>query len=144
MRYRIYDKLRNEYTNDSDDVWMISANGALYNSVFDEWYEPGNRFIIERYVGHSDVNGNDIFEGDKIDSGEGDGSYYLIEWDNLLSKFVANLYGYGMYFNEGGGEEFDNEISCIDENVIDIIYLSEDRIIGNSCGMFNICEDLNN
>ena len=86
---------------------------------------------VGQFTGLTDKNGVKIFEGDKFSDDDNEGGYFLIEWSNKLSKFCVNLYSYAMNFNEGGGEVFDSEISLVDENIIDVIDLKEDFIIGN-------------
>lgn len=130
-KFRIFDKQNKEYCEEPDHRWLLSRNGKLYNSENDEWHVIGERYLIEFSTGLFDANKVEIFEGDKFSDYDNEGGYLLIQYDHELSKFCVNLYGYSMYFNEGGGEVFDNELSRIDENIIEVIDLTDDCIIGN-------------
>lgn len=132
-KFRIFDKQEKEYCEEPDYRWLLSRDGKLYNSENDKWYTLGERFIVEFSTGLFDLNKTEIFEGDKFnDDDNNDGGYYLIEYDLELSKFCVNLYSYTMYHNEGGGEEFDRDISLVDENVIDVSTFCDSIIIGNA------------
>ena len=37
-KFRIYDKLENEYCEEPDYRWTLSRNGVLYNSENDKYY----------------------------------------------------------------------------------------------------------
>ena len=119
------------------DVVHVDGDTYIFNdSTYEEGRNSPDRYevipeTVGMFTGWTDVEKTNIFHGDKFDAGENDGSYYMIEWDDKLCKFSVNLYSYAMTFNEGSGEEFDNEISCIDRNVIDVIDLYEDKIIGS-------------
>lgn len=131
-KFRIFDKEENAYCEEPDYRWFLSRNGKLYNSENDEWHVVGERYIVEFSTGSFDCNKTEIFEGDMFpDEDSFDGSYYLIEYDLGLSKFCVNLYGYAITYNEGGGEVFDNHISLIDKNIIDISDLYNASISGS-------------
>lgn len=89
---------------------------------------------VGQFTGRLDKNGNKIFQGDKFDADQFSddyGSFYLIEWDNDLSKFSVNVYGHEMSHGEGSQEVYSDEISRIDHNVVDVADLEDDYIIGN-------------
>lgn len=130
-KFRIFDKEDNEYCEEPDYRWLLSRNGKLYNSENDEWHNIGERYLVEFSTGIFDAGKTEIFEGDKFKTDDYNGSYLLIEYDHELSKFCVNLYDYGMYLNEGSGEEFDSELSLLDKNYIEVNDLKEDYIIGN-------------
>jgi len=127
-RYRIFDNNIEEkcYVEEPDYRWMLTRNGKLYNSENDEYHTIGERYIVEFSTGLFDANNTEIFENDKFKEDDEDGNgYYLVEYDNELSKFCVNLYSHNMYHNENGGEEYDNEISLVDKNVFDVADLKD-------------------
>ena len=130
-KYRIFDKKYNYYVEEPDHRWTLSRKGILYNSENDQWYNIGERYIVEFSTGLFDAAKTEIFEGDKFNDEEYGDGYYLIEYDKELSKFCVNWYSHAMYFNEGGGEEFENEISLVEKNIFDVVDLTDDYIIGN-------------
>lgn len=99
----------------------------LKGNEFHSWYQVHPETVCQ-FTGLLDKNGKMIFEGDKFDDEEG---YIVIEYDNKQTCFVPVLYGYKIYLNEGGGEEFEKNISEIDRNFINTYDLCNDEIIGN-------------
>ena len=129
-KFRIYDKLQRRYCEE-DAPLMLCMDGCIFDRANEDWYEVGERYVVEFSTLLSDLNKTEIFEGDKFnDDYNNDGGYYVVEYDMQLSKFSVNLYSYEMYHNEGGGEEFDRELSCVDRNIIDVYDLGESVIIG--------------
>ena len=63
-KFRIYDKLENEYCEEPDYRWTLSRNGVLYNSENDKYYYDDETYIIEFSSGIYDNNKNELFDGD--------------------------------------------------------------------------------
>lgn len=78
--------------------------------------------VIEETVaistGQKDKNKRDIYCDDYIASPDECLDYCLVEWDKSLACFQINGYGKQMYHNEGGGEEYSNGVSRIEDNVL--------------------------
>lgn len=130
-RYRIFDIEENEYCEEPDYRWFLTRNGKLYNSELDEYYSIGKRYIIEFSTGHFDANGTEIFEGDKFSNDDDDCGYFLIEFDEELSKFVVNVYSHPQHFNQDHSEVISDKISLVDRNYLEVINLTDSVIIGN-------------
>lgn len=131
-KFRIFDKQENEYCEEPDWRWMLSRNGELYNSENDEWHTVGERYLVEFSTGLFDLNNTEIFEGDRFpDEYNNDGGYYVVKYNKEHSKFCVDLYSYAMWHNEGGGEVFDNEISLVDEDVLEVTDMCDSIIIGS-------------
>lgn len=121
------------------------GEGWVYGDLMCNWTVPqilseedGNEYLVipesvGEFTGLHDKNGKEIYEGDAFQADE-PGEYYLIEWNDEDAKFQVNLYGYNMYLNEGGGEEHDNETSCVDTDCFELSALTEDEITGNIHG----------
>ena len=87
--------------------------------------------IMMLSVGLPDKNGKDIYDGDLIKSPSDDFEYCLCEWNNKKACFQINGYGNSMYFNEGGGEEFSQDITRIEENVLLFGEDNDIEVVGN-------------
>jgi len=66
-RYRIFDIIENNYCEESDNKWFLTRNGKLYNSERDEYYIPGEHYIIEFSTGIKDIDDYYIYDGDIIE-----------------------------------------------------------------------------
>lgn len=98
-KYRIFDKLENEYCEEPDYRWLLSRNGKLYNSENDEWFDIGERYIVEFSSGVKDNNSIELFEGDvcKVED--------WLPSDYLESGFVGEVMfedGNFFIYKEGG------------------------------------------
>lgn len=111
---------------------MTGERESFYGSGTCIEYPKGYKVHIEtcgQFTGLYDKNKKRIFEGDLLKCPSDDYDYCLIEWDSKIASFMINGYGKQMYFNEGGGEEFTNSASLIEENVY--CFGEELEIIGN-------------
>lgn len=66
MKYRIWDKKWNCFSEEPTYRISINKNGDIYNSENDEWTKPGERYIIQLASGIYDINDKEIYEGDII------------------------------------------------------------------------------
>lgn len=69
-----------------------------------------------QYTGLKDKNGRMIWEGDLLNVPSEDYEYCRVEWNEKTACFQINGYGKSMYHNEGGGEEYSNDTSLIEEH----------------------------
>ena len=86
LEFRVWDKKYKEYTEEPFYRLTISLSGKVYNSESDEWYDRGERYILQQYTGKKDGEGNKIFDGDIVlfDRREwgGDDNIHVVSWDN--------------------------------------------------------------
>jgi len=87
---------------------------------------------VGQWSGITDKNGVKVFDGDKIHTGDEEGSdeYSLVIYNAEQARFQCDLYGHKISHNEGGGEEYGNSIELIDENNLDMEFLSDCKVIG--------------
>jgi uncharacterized phage protein (TIGR01671 family) len=131
IKFRAFHKERKE---------MYNVHGWHSEFIFKDTLDgvgcEGNPDFIEnvalmQFTGLHDKNGVEIYEGDKFDGDDEDGSYYVVEWIEEKCCFGVSLYGYNISYGEGSQEIIDNEISCVDRNMIGVEDLVEYEIIGN-------------
>ncbi|MGJ1432870.1 YopX family protein [Sphingobacterium spiritivorum] len=60
-----------------------------------------------------DKNGKEIYEGDNLKP-EDEETENIVRWDNDLSRFVIDIYGYNYHIGEGSQEVWDSEPSLCD------------------------------
>lgn len=86
---------------------------------------------VGQFTEYTDRNGVKIFEDDIFDSEFDDGSVYIIKWNSNLLKFSVCLFGYKMFHNSNGGEEYANNITLLDDDVDEVKNFTGEPIIGN-------------
>jgi len=119
------------FTDDEETKFDRQKDGLANGGWFDVIPET-----VGQNTGLPDCLGNITFENDKLIDADDDstenGEYYLIVWDEKQARFRLDYYGYAMYRNEGGGEEYHNEISLIDEDSNEMSCVSLFKVIGNT------------
>jgi uncharacterized phage protein (TIGR01671 family) len=114
------------YDDKLDDRMDLNFEGSV-----PEWYCFTGGFNIMQFTGLKDKNGVEIYESDFLKSPDEYFAYCLCEWNEIHSCFQINGYGKSMYFNEGGGEEFTNDVKLIEEHVLVLGGDNEIEVIGN-------------
>lgn len=100
--------------------------------IFDEDIDVNvDAGTICQFTGQTNDYGQNIFDGDKFNTDEDDGSFLLVEWENELSMFCVNLYGYAHSIGEGSQDIFDTELSKVDSNLFSVEDLHDLGVIGN-------------
>lgn len=102
-KFRIYDKEYGRYVESPDYRWFLSRSGQIYNSEIDEWFTPGERYVIEWSSGFVLSNSTELYEGDVIHK---NGCHIVWDKDILCwcfkhvgDEFLTPLY-YGETFND--------------------------------------------
>lgn len=73
FRYRVFDKEKNNYVDDSEVELILNNDGVL---LFGNWHEDikvveQDKFIVEQCTGFSDKNGKLIYDGDIVEAHNG-------------------------------------------------------------------------
>jgi len=84
---------------------------------------------IHRFTGLFDYFKAEIWEGDKFKDEDDIAEYYLVEWNDILSRFQVNAYGYSISYGEGSQEIYSNDIELVDENIFDMDELNSFGLI---------------
>lgn len=68
FRFRVFDKERNDYVDDSEVELILHNDGVL---LFGNWHEDikvveQDKYIVEQCTGVRDKNGNLIYENDRV------------------------------------------------------------------------------
>ena len=103
IKFRAWDKKTKEYFHISE-LWNSGTNPECFN--FDGWTDNfGDEgrlkdIVIEQFTGMTDVNGNDIYEGDIVENERGE--ILRVSYSAIDASFVAG----NCYFGSiGAGKE---------------------------------------
>ena len=103
-KFRIYDKLQKKYCEE-DGILMLCKDGCIFDRANEDWYEVGERYIVELQLNWETEDGIFIHEGDVLScTNPNDGevfvtSFYIhqvsgVRFNNRGLSFELSLYEY--------------------------------------------------
>ena len=103
-KFRIYDKLQRRYCEE-DAPLMLCMDGCIFDRANEDWYEVGERYVVEFELSWASSDGTFIHEGDVISgTNPNDGEVYIssfyinpvsgIRFNNHALGFELSLYDY--------------------------------------------------
>jgi len=122
IKFRSWDNKENKF-------WYFALQEILerrmsYRGSFDEKILVGEK---TQYIGISDINNVDIYEGDILEDEEG---FYVVRFDEKCSSFVLDVYGVSGMTLESGWDETAGEFKIIETLYVDDFY-QVPKVIGN-------------
>lgn len=104
QKFRIYDKLQRRYCEE-DAPLMLCMDGCIFDRANEDWYEVGERYVVEFELPWDSSDGTFIHEGDVISgTNPNDGELYItsfyidpvsgVRFDNHELSFELSLYEY--------------------------------------------------
>lgn len=122
IKFRSWDDKENKF-------WYFSLQEMLerrmnYRGSFDEKILAGEK---TQYIGVSDVNNVDIYEGDILEDEE---DFYIVRFDEKRSSFVLDVYGVSGMMLESGWDETAGGFKIVETLHIDDFY-QVPKVIGN-------------
>ena len=109
FRFRVFDKEKNNYVDDSEVELILHNDGVL---LFGNWHEDikvveQDKYIIEQCAGVRDKNGKLVYEGDLLGG-------LPVVWVNELNGFrvkINTIHGWDWhYVNEFTNQEITGNI----------------------------------
>ena len=108
-KFRIYDKLLKMYCEE-DAPLMLCMDGCIFDRDNEDWYEVGERYVVEFELLWASSDGTFIHEGDVISgTNPNDGELYItsfyidpvsgVRFDNHELSFELSLYEYSTPIN---------------------------------------------
>ena len=108
-KFRIYDKLQRRYCEE-DAPLMLCMDGCIFDRANEDWYEVGERYVVEFELPWASSDGTFIHEGDVIScTNPNDGELYItsfyidpvsgVRFDNRELSFELSLYEYSTPIN---------------------------------------------
>ena len=88
MKYRIWDKAEKWYNKSL----IITQQGKVYSVMFNQLVEVEQNYIIEQYTGINDVDGNEIYEGDIVDTKSKHGIVNIDDLHLFFYWFMEGVY----------------------------------------------------
>ena len=103
-KFRIYDKLQRRYCEE-DAPLMLCIDGCIFDRANEDWYEVGERYVVEFELLWASSDGTFIYEGDVISgTNPNDGEVYIssfyinpvsgVRFSNHALSFELSLYEY--------------------------------------------------
>lgn len=104
QKFRIYDKQEEKYCEEEAPL-MLCIDGCIYDRANENWYDIGERYIVEFQLNWKTEDGDFIHEGDVLScTNPNDGAVYVtsftvtgvdkIGFNNRALSFELALYEY--------------------------------------------------